>query len=85
MISESQLRLLSAVDGGRVRLARAGWELAAQRARAADSRGLVDAEASGWISVPYVPVEPGESVKARLTDAGRELLAQHWPEWRPAQ
>lgn len=81
--SESRLRLLAAVSVGRVHRTGSGWTVSAQPAAAGESSALRAALDQGWIATERAVVDPMMSTRVHLTDAGRDVLARYWPDWRP--
>ncbi|WP_410646454.1 hypothetical protein [Amycolatopsis sp. cmx-4-54] len=81
--SKGRMQALTAVDQGLVRLfgPEIGWhvafpphEYAEMTFEGVPDKALKEVYKDGWIAVPYVPVEPRESVLATLTDKGRAIL-----------
>src|SRR5699024_3469584 len=59
------------------------WLIGSQPAASADARVLNDARPSGWLQLDHEPIDPYESVRVTLTDAGRGVLAHYWADWSP--
>jgi len=84
--SEARLRLLAEVANGRVRRTGGpGWIVSSQPANGSEGSALRAALAEGWIATERAAIDPLMSVPVHLTDAGRDVLARYWPDWRPTR